>query len=123
MVLSKTSIEEYIKEGKIKIEPFDVSNLKEASYTFTLQDSLALNPGEFAVALTKEKITISADICCFLSTRGSIAQQGIDALQSSTFVEPLSDNQLKLEIKNNSNSAIILEAGTKIVKGIFMRVG
>lgn len=122
MILSRESIEKSLKDGKIKLSPFDETQLKEASYTFTLQDSITLNPGEFKVALTEEKVTLAKDICCFLSTRGSVAQQGIDALQSSTFVEPLSDNQLKLEMKNNSNETIVLEAGTPIVKGIFMRV-
>ena len=123
MVLSKQGIEEAIAAGKIIIEPFDASHLKEASYTFTLQEDIALEPDDFVVATTKEKILLTGDICCFLSTRGSIAQQGVDALQGSTFVEPLSDNQLKLEIKNNSTKAITLVAGTKIVKGIFVKVG
>lgn len=122
MVLSQKTIKQYIEDGKIKIEPFDLSNLKEASYTFLLQDGLTLNPGEFVIGVTKEKITLAEDVCCFLSTRGSVAQQGIDSLQSSNFVEPMSDNHLKLEIKNNSEYPITLEAGTKIVKGIFVRV-
>lgn len=107
----------------MQISPFVASQLKEASYTFTLQDSLVLQPEEFVIALTKERITLPKNVCCFLSTRGSIAQQGVDALQSSAFVEPLSDNQLKLEIKNNSALTVSLGAGTPIVKGVFVRVG
>jgi len=122
VVLSQTSIEAAIKQGRISIEPFTAANLKEASYSFSLQDELTLQPGEFVVVLTKEKISLAKDMCCFLSTRGSIAQQGIDALQSSFFVEPLSANQLKLEIKNNSSKSVTLEAGIPIVKGIFMKV-
>ncbi len=122
MILSRKSIEEAIKQASIVIEPFDSENLKEASYTFTLQDELHLQPGEFSIGLTKEKITLVPNIACFLSNRGSIAQMGVDALQSSTFVEPKSGNQLRLEIKNNSKKSITLAAGTKIIKAVFFEV-
>lgn len=122
MILSSKSIEEAIAQGLIKIEPFNRESLKEASYSFTLQGEISLQPGEFKVGLTKEKITLGPTVCCQLSTRGSIAQMGIDALQSSTFVEPGSDNQLKLEIKNNSSSLVTLPAGLLIVKGVFLEV-
>ncbi len=122
MILSSKSIQQAIKNSLITIEPFDAANLKEASYTFTLQDEITLQPDEFAVGLTNEKITLAQSICCFLSTRGSVAQMGVDTLQSSTFVEPGSNNQLKLEIKNNSNVPVTLAKGTKIVKGIFSEI-
>lgn len=120
MILSSKSIEEAIRNGLITIEPFDPANLKGASYTFSLQDELILEPGDFIVGVSKEKITLTENICCFLSTRGSVAQIGVDALQSSMFVEPGSNNQLKLEIKNNSKVSVTLASGTKIVKGIFL---
>ena len=122
MVLSRAAIEQFIKEGKIGITPLNSDNFKEASYTFTLKETVVLEPGEFKIVLTTEKITLSHDVCCFLSTRGSIAQMGVDALQSSAFVEPGSDAQLKLELCNNSTAHIALEAGTPIVKGVFMKV-
>lgn len=122
MILSAKSIEEAMTQNLIKIEPFSRENLKEASYTFTLQDEIVLQPGEFKIGLTKEKITLDSTVCCQLSTRGSVAQTGVDALQSSTFVEPGSDNQLKLEIKNNSSIAITLPAGLPIAKGVFLEV-
>ncbi len=122
MILSGKSIEEAIRKDLIVIVPFNPANLKEASYTFTLQDEMVLQLGEFKIGLTKEKITLAQSIACFLSTRGSVAQMGVDALQSSTFVEPGSDNQLKLEIRNNSKETVTLVAGTKIVKGIFLEV-
>lgn len=122
MILSAKSIEEAVTERSIKIEPFNRELLKEASYTFTLQDEMVLQSGEFKVGLTKEKITLGLNICCQLSTRGSVAQMGVDALQSSIFVEPGSDNQLKLEIKNNSLLPVTLPAGLPIVKGIFLEV-
>ncbi len=122
MILSRKAIERAIAEGKLKIEPFLPANFKEASYSFTLQEELTLLPGEFKVVLTKEVITLPMDLCYFVSTRASVANLGIDALQTSTFVEPGSHYPIKLEIKNNGPESVTLKLGTPVVKAVFMRV-
>jgi len=122
MILSKNTIQEYLDQGKITITPFSDNNLKAASYTFTLSTDYSLEPGEFFVAKTLEHLCLSPKVACFLSTRGSIAQQGIDALQSSIFAEPDTNNPLTIELQNNSKTTIALSEGTPIVKGIFIQV-
>ena len=150
MVLSDTDIKSQVGDGTIAIEPFLTSNLKQGSYTFTLsalifkpkpqeiidlsdpqveheaikmkEDGYILDPGEFVVGFTAEKLTLPQGIYCILGTRGSRAQLGLDVLQSSTLVEPGSDNQLALEICNHSQSRIRLRAGDRIVKGIFLQL-
>ena len=122
MILSRSAIEKAIQQDKLKIEPLESANFKEASYSFTLQEELTLQPGEFKVVLTKEKITLPMDICYFVSTRASVANLGVDALQTSTFVEPGSHYHIKLEIKNHSSEPVTFPLGTPIVKAVFMRV-
>ena len=122
MILSRQAIERAIAEGKLKIEPLVHENFKEASYSFTLAEELTLKPGEFKVVLTKEIITLPMDLCYFVSTRASIANLGIDALQTSTFVEPGSNKQIKLEIKNNGSEPVTLKLGEPVVKAVFMQV-
>ena len=61
------------------------------------EDGYILDPGEFVVGFTAEKLTLPQGIYCILGTRGSRAQLGLDVLQSSTLVEPGSDNQLALK--------------------------
>lgn len=149
MVLSGKAILGAVKKGDILIEPFDEANLNPASYALTLADKLyrlkpasfldaradsqeydelfigdghILEPGEFVIGFTREKITLSKHVCGFLSTRSSHAQMGLDALQSSFFVEPGSSNPMALEIKNGGNMPIQLFPGIKITKCIFLSV-
>ncbi len=150
MVLSDLDIKTHCQDGRLAIDPFLVANLKQGSYTFTLSpllfrpkpqdivdladpqveheaiqmgmDGYVLEPGEFIVGFTQEKITLGPGLFCILGTRGSRAQLGLDVLQSSTLVEPGSDNQLALEICNHSKSRIRLRAGDRIVKGIFLQL-
>lgn len=149
MILSSQSIKEAIQKSELKIASFDENNLKSASYTFTLADKLLipkrvpliiingeqerqeitigsdgclLQPGDFVLGFTAEHLSLKGNFACFLSARGSCAQVGLSVLLSSVFAEPDTDNAIILEIHNVGNSPIKLEAGMKIVKGIFMEV-
>ena len=149
MLLSGDLIQKAVGKGDLLIESFNEKNLKQASYTFTLSskllipkaaallkiggkpeheeisigsDGFVLNPGDFVLGYTAEHLALKNKYACFLSTRGSCAQAGLSILLGSDFAEPDTDNPLVLEIHNVSNSPIKLEAGMKIVKGIFVRV-
>jgi deoxycytidine triphosphate deaminase len=54
--------------------------------------------------------------------RASLAKQGISVEQSSTFVEPSSDNQITLEIFNASDADVDLAAGQVIAKLFILKV-
>mgnify|MGYP001577591374 CR=1 FL=1 len=113
-------------------------NLKLVSYNFTLDSTLKssvageeinipaegylLVPGAFVLGRTRETINLNNKFICILGTRSSVAQQGVDVLQSSTIAEPDSNGQFTLEISNNGMQDVILRAGERIVKGIFSRV-
>lgn len=149
MILSSSSIQAAVQKGDLGIAPFDEKNLKGASYTFTLADKLlipkkselltvssecereemtigsdgyVLQPGDFVLGFTKEHIALNNKFACFLGTRGSCAQIGLNVLLGSDFAEPDTDNNIILEIHNAGNSSIKLEAGMMIVKGIFARI-
>lgn len=149
MVLSGKAIREAITKGDIAIEPFDEASLNQASCTLTLADKLyklkpapflnarldsqeydelfigdghILEPGEFVIGFTREKIVLSKHVCGFLSTRSSHAKMGLDVLQSSFFIEPGSSNPMTLEIRNGGSAPVELFPGIKIAKCIFMSV-
>jgi dCTP deaminase len=149
MVLSGKAILGAVSRGDISIEPFDEANLNAGSYTLTLADKLyalkyapfldarldsqeydelfigdghLLEPGEFVIGFTREKVTLSKYVCGFLSTRSSHAQIGLDVLESSFFIEPGSSNPMALEIKNNGNAPIQLFPGIKIAKCVFLTI-
>src|SRR3989344_2863270 len=97
MMLSGDQIKKAVGLGEILIDQFDEGLLKGASYTFTLGNKLRklksveyvdtsdkdhdfeefeigeegylLQPGEFVICHTKEKLKLNQNICCFLSMK------------------------------------------------------
>ncbi len=150
MILSGEKIKQCVQEGTFSIEPFNVANLKGASYTFTLDSRVlciegeqgvlrtdvkpnytehhisdtgyVLDPGQFILGFTKEKLKLNNRYACILSARGSCAQIGLSVLLGSHFAEPDTDNKQTLEIANIGRYPILLFSGMLIVKGIFMTI-
>lgn len=143
MFLSGKAIEQAVLGGDLGITPFDASNLKGASYTFTLSqklrilgaskeegkeieissDGFLLEPGAFVLGFTNEKLALKDKYVCFLSARGSCAQMGLNILLGSYLAEPDTNNIQILEIHNASPFPLKLEAGMRIVKGAFALFG
>lgn len=149
MILTAPQLKKLITNGKISITDFNEKNLKGVGYTFTLSTRVKtlkkkkfldsredpefvekeigdkgyeMKPGDFAVFYTKEKVTLNGKFACLLSTRATIAQMGLDTCQGSILCEPDTDNPFALEITNRGPLPIQLFAGTKIVKGIFIKL-
>jgi len=138
MILSSVGIQKYIESGEIVIDPFNKGMLKPASYIFTLDntirllreeggydevsivDGYGLRPGGFVLASTKEHVRLGDRVGMFLGVRGSMARIGLNALQSSTFAEPGSDNKMILDLSNVVPGSIKLSPGMKIVTGVFV---
>lgn len=149
MVFSAKQLLILISKREIMIHPFINDNLTKAGYFFTLsnkvkipihtdcidsrevlqfseweisEEGYELKPGKFALFLTNETISLNEKYVCFLSTRSTIAQMGLNVSQSSIFVEPNTNNKFILEISNNGVLPVKLFAGIKIIKGIFMSI-
>lgn len=149
MILSAKQIKQAVQEGKLGIELFNEANIKGASYTFTLDSKIrsleegqilradikpkytehsiphegyVLEPGQFILGFTKEKLTLNGKYACLLSARGSCAQIGLSILLGSHFAEPDTDCKQTLEISNVTKSPILLFRDMPIVKGVFMTV-
>ncbi len=147
MILSGSDIKTYVHNGRIQIEPFFEEHVKSASYTFTLgskllrlvdnqtvrlgskaqyeellipEEGYTLQPQEFVLGFTRERLKLNGMCGCLLSARGSCAQMGLNVLLSSIFAEPDTDNVQILEIVNNANIPIVLVYNMPIIKGIFM---
>lgn len=143
MFLSGKAIQQAVLDGDFTIAPFNASNLKGASYGFTLSqrlripgglgedykeveipaDGFILEPGAFVLGFTREKLSLNGKYVCFLSTRPTCAQMGLSVLLGSCLAEPDTDNVQTLEIHNASSFPIKMESGMKIVKGAFALVG
>jgi dCTP deaminase len=121
-VLSKQAILAAIERGKIKIDPFDVADVQTAHIDLHLIEDLSVAPKAFVISRTVEKITLAGDISGIMEGRAGLAKRGISVEQSSTFVEPGTDNPMTLEIFNASDQTVTLKAGQEIAKLRFFKL-
>jgi dCTP deaminase len=150
MILSDLDILAGIESGDIIIDPFVPELVKPGSYTFSLGSLLLkpqfmgvveidkpetfpyeevtmtsagydLQPGEFILGQTAEKLTLSNRLACFADGRTLLARLGIQVVLNSTFIEPgQSESHETLELKNSGPAPVRLYPGMKISKGIFV---
>ncbi|MBD3249566.1 dCTP deaminase [Candidatus Woesearchaeota archaeon] len=150
MILTKDKILDEIKKKNIIVTPFSRKNVGPASVDLTLDgkfrlfkkgldvnvderkdykkisslrktNELVLEPGDFALGITKEEIKLSENICGWLGGRSRFARLGMLIHSTAAFVQPGVDNRQVLEIKNLSENRLILKAGIKICQMMFER--
>ena len=150
MFLSRSEIYKEIEKGNIKIEPFNKKLVGPISVDLTLGDEfgillkkyirltknvdykkyvkikklkkIVLNPGDFVLGITKEKITLSENIAGFLSSRSRYARFGILVHATAPLIHPGVSNKQVFEIKNISNAKIELRPGLHIGQVSFIRI-
>jgi dCTP deaminase len=148
MILTKKEIIKKIKEGKIKITPFNQKNIQQCSVDLRvggyfrtpsknhkiikldsdyndfydkieIKNKFILKPKERILAVTLERIKLSENICGFLEGKSSIARIGLMIDLNSNLVQPGVFNNQVLEIINFSDNNFILEKGKKICQIVF----
>lgn len=127
MIFSDNAIKQAIDAGALRIEPFEDKQIQHAHIDLHLETlngsaELTIPAKGFLLARTEEKITLNDELCAFMEGKASLAKQGISIEQSSTFIEPGSDNQMILEIFNASDQDITLTAGQPIAKMFVMKL-
>jgi len=143
MILAKPEILRQIREGRIKIEPFDEAAVGPASIDLMLDDKLRvfdtdqpitradvdyktlarltditggylLAPGELVLGITKERITLPGDVCGWLNSRSRFARIGLMSHIAAPFLAPGISNRQILEIYNAGRNKIRLTPGMRI---------
>jgi dCTP deaminase len=143
MILAKPEILSQIRNGRIKIEPYDETAIGPASLDLTLDDKLRvfntdqhitqadidyktltklveirdgylLEPGELVLGITREKITLPEDLCGWLNSRSRFARIGLMSHIAAPFLAPGISNKQILEIYNAGRNKIWLRPGMKI---------
>lgn len=152
MYLSNKDILKEIKKGNICISPFDEKHLGQASYDLALSNifyipkkvreevnvterinpndyvkevtanHILLKPGDFCLAKTLEKISLSTDIIGILGGRSRFARLGMTIHVTSAVIQPGSDNHQILEIVNLSPFTLKLFAKERISQVYFERL-
>jgi len=143
MILAKPEILAQIKNGRIKIDPYDETAVGPASIDLTLADKLRvfntdqhitqadidyktltslvdinagylLKPGELVLGITRERITLPEDLCAWLNSRSRFARIGLMSHIAAPFLAPGISNKQILEIYNAGRNKIWLRPGMKI---------
>jgi deoxycytidine triphosphate deaminase len=122
MILSQKAIRQALKLGKLNIRPFSIEQIEKAHINLHIDQEVSIAPGEFVLAKTREKISLSDELCAFMEGRATLAKQGISIEQSSTFIEPGSDDQMTLEIFNAGKKAVTLTPGQPVAKMFLLKV-
>lgn len=93
----------------------------DSSKSFTERsgwDSIVINPGEFYILSTIEKITLGDDIAAFVQGRSSIARLGIN-IHAAGFVDPGFSGNITLEVTNFTSIPIVIPKNTRICQLVF----
>lgn len=143
MVLAKPEILRQIRDGRIRIEPYDEAAVGPASIDLTLDrqlrvfdtdehitradidyrtlarltdiaDGYLLEPGELVLGITMERITLPEDVCGWLNSRSRFARIGLMSHIAAPFLAPGISNRQILEIFNAGRNKIKLAPGMRI---------
>lgn len=88
---------------------------------FTKDHPFILKPGEFVLGSTNEFISFSSSVCGFVQGRSSIGRIGL-TVQNAGFIDPGFRGTITLELVNESQMAIALIPGYRVVQVVMMEV-
>jgi dCTP deaminase len=137
-MLSDKDIKALIDDKKLVIKPFFQKNLgcasidlnlgnvfvkynglidtrsKNISHELFSASELLLEPGQFVLGVTREKIRIPNGHYGFIETKGNFARAGISVTCDDGHIDPGTDGLITIEIKNNNNVKVKLYSGDLI---------
>ncbi|MBL7134812.1 MAG: dCTP deaminase [Phycisphaerae bacterium] len=127
MLMNDSEIKDAIQSGQIGIDPFAADNLQGASYDLAIggealvtskdekilleprsNTMLHLNPGDFALVLTKEYVKMPLDIAGVIGMRSALARKGL-MLLAGMQIDPGFEGHLRFGLYNASPRRISLD--------------
>lgn len=120
-VLSDEEILEHLKNGEIKVTPFETSCLNPAGYDLRSSSEVAIKPKQYELTATLETVELGLKITGSLHIRSSLAREGI--VGSFAVVDPGFRGQLTLNLHNAGEKEITIKEGEPIVQIVFHKLG
>ena len=84
-----------------------------------VDDFLVLRPGEAALGITRERITLPDNVCGWLQGRSRFARLGLMVHITASFMQPGIDNRQVLELINHGPVSLAIHPGVAICQFIF----
>lgn len=109
-----------LKEQKLKVLDAKSTNWADL-YEEIKAEAIVLQPGEWVLGKTLERITLPQNMCGWIQTRSRYARIGLAVHIASAFVQPGSDSRQVLEIVNLSKFPTRIYAGMRICQIVIER--
>jgi dCTP deaminase len=97
-----------------QVEPEAVTELLE------VDDYFVLMPGEAALGITRERLTLPDDLCGWLEGRSRFARVGLMVHSTAGFIQPGIDNRQVLEMYNAGPFPLAIHPGIAVCQFVFM---
>lgn len=110
-----------IEAGDSPIEIRDETDFREHTTVASLAEGFVLDPGVTIHGITRERVTLPADVCGFLEGRSRFARLGLMVHVTSAFVQPGVRNRQVLEMSNVSSRSLRIHAGVRVCQLVLMR--
>jgi len=120
-ILSDHEIMECLNKGDIKISPFEPKCLNPAGYDLRSLCELSINPKQYVLAATVEKVKLSLKVLASLHLRSSFAREGV--IGSFAVVDPGFCGQLTLALHNNGKKVVKIQKNERITQIVFHKLG
>lgn len=82
-------------------------------------DEITIEPGEFYLATTLERVSLPDDIVAEVLGRSSLGRLGISVHQTAGLIDPGFTGEITLELSNHGPAPVTLYAGDRICQIVF----
>lgn len=105
--LQPASFDVHLSDKFRKVDPGVTLDMKEGipedkTTQFTVEDKYVLEPGEYILGSTVERVEIPNGYVCRVEGRSSIGRLAVDVHATAGFVDPGFEGQITLEISNKT---------------------
>ncbi len=103
------------------IDPRDPSTVEQYTEQIDIPDGEAfvLQPGEFALGATQERVTVPNDLVARVEGRSSIGRLAVVVHATAGFIDPGFDGNITLELGNLGRCAVKLYPGMRVSQIVF----
>lgn len=121
-VLVNHQIIRAVKDGVIRIAPFNANNVRAAAIDLTLGKGLTLTPGAMATARTRERVELPLDYLGRIGIEGSLASDGILATHAFQ-LEPGFKGEVDICLFNAGKRPLQLRTAQSVISLEIFRLG
>lgn len=108
--------------GRVIIDPMEDQKGKFTKTTISKEGVFYLQPGEFCLASTYEKVTLDSRHAARFEGKSSLGRLGLLTHITAGFIDPGFSGHITLELSNVTPYAIALRPGMRIGQACFMKL-